>query len=133
MYQDQGPGCGQCTAERGLLFRLRFFYRDLRKFTGLQGSGFLQVNEAETGLSGITGTTNRRNLLTAPDDDTAIAGATVTITAVYPGHEDEPQTFTVTTDEEGIFSFIEAIPFDEDELTLPASVALTAEFAGDDQ
>ena len=96
---------------------------------GLQGSGFLQVND-ET-ANGVTGTSNKRNPLTAPADETGIAGATVTITAVYPGHEDAPQTFDVTTEDDGTFSFTENIPFDD--LTLPATVALSAEFAGDDQ
>jgi protocatechuate 3,4-dioxygenase beta subunit len=96
---------------------------------GLQGSGLLQVNDEAA--NGVTGTSNKRNPLTAPADETGIAGATVTITAVYPGHEDAPQTFDVTTEDDGTFSFTEAIPFDD--LTLPATVALSAEFAGDSQ
>ena len=97
---------------------------------GLQGSGFLQVNDEAA--TGVTGASNKRNPLTAPAaDETGIAGATVTITAVYPGHEDAPQTFDVTTEDDGSFSFTEDIPFDD--LTLPASVALSAEFAGDSQ
>ncbi|AWX32214.1 carboxypeptidase regulatory-like domain-containing protein [Methanosphaera sp. BMS] len=98
---------------------------------GLQGSGFLEVNtDGATGTTGVTGTTNKPHILTAPtEDDAGIAGATITITAVYAGHEDAPVTFTATTEDDGTYSFTRPVDFED----FTGQVALTAEFEETDE
>jgi hypothetical protein len=108
-----------------------FISGDRTEFSqGLQGSGFLQVNEETDAGNGASGNSaNGREIKqdAAAGTDGGIKDATIIITAVYAGHQDQPVTFDVTTEDDGSFSFTRPVDFDD----FTGNVDLTAEFEED--